>query len=480
VSHTAAVYPFTAIRARAPAVAPLPPAPGASAGYLVVEWPIFPMKRTKNAPKRTPRQVEMRDTRGGALHSFLRDIADLRAGSPDADGTNIKTDKPISLASGRTLSKATLFNVLHWGGWLALAIMFTPYNVAKEGRWPGVLDVALWAVCAAVLTLGFRVVLQRARSAHLSHTSLAVLVLALSFFGAAIGYVIYLEVTRATLAGIMQLRGAGAIFGNFAAQTAAEPRLIPPLNYWAFNSTTLLTWCSAYVGVNSMLDLEIARAHAVRALKLADSARLSALQSQLNPHFLFNALNGIATLIREGERPRAADMVDTLGDFLRSTLQKLDTPEIPVSEELAFVEQYLRIQRLRFGSYFRASVDADPETYDALVPTLILQPLVENAVRHGVLARAQGGALSVSIRRCDELLVITVEDDGPGLPDRAARPYGVGFKNTAERLAALYGDDAHMSVGARPHGRGFAVVVFLPFRKAPGMPAIPARMSVAV
>ena len=162
------------------------------------------------------------------------------------------------------------------------------------------------------------------------------------------------------------------------------------------------------------------------------------------------------------------------------TLQKLDSPEIPVREELAFVEQYLRIQRLRFGSSFRASVDADPETHDALVPTLILQPLVENAVRHGVLARARGGALSVSICRRDDVLVMTVEDDGPGLGDGSAHPYGVGFKNTAERLAALYGEDAHMLVGPRPCGRGFVVVVFLPFREAPGMPAKPARVAVAL
>jgi LytS/YehU family sensor histidine kinase len=162
------------------------------------------------------------------------------------------------------------------------------------------------------------------------------------------------------------------------------------------------------------------------------------------------------------------------------TLRKLDSPEIPVYEELEFVEQYLRIQRLRFGSSLRATVDADPETHDALVPTLILQPLVENAVRHGVLVRAQGGMLSVSIRRRDEVLVVTVEDDGPGLGDQGAHPYGVGFKNSAERLAALYGDDAHMSVGARPDGRGFVVVVFLPFRKPPGMAADPARVAVAV
>ena len=105
---------------------------------------------------------------------------------------------------------------------------------------------------------------------------------------------------------------------------------------------------------------------------------------------------------------------------------------------------------------------------------------MENAVRHGVLARARGGVLSVSIRRRDDVLVMTVEDDGPGLKNQGAHPYGVGFKNSAERLAALYGDDAHMSVGARPDGRGFVVVVFLPFRKAPGRPADPAQVAVAV
>jgi two-component system, LytTR family, sensor kinase len=401
-----------------------------------------------------------------------------------ADGTNINNAKPISLASGRTVSKATLFNVLHWGGWFGLGATFCPLNAAREGVWPAILDILLWAISGGTLTLAFRVVLRRARSARLSLRSSAVLVLALSVFGAPIWFAVSHALNAASLVVIMRFPGLVGMFGKFAAETAADPWLIPPLNYWSFFACTLLTWCSAYIGINSMLDLEIEHARADRALKLADSARLSALQSQLNPHFLFNALNGIATLVREGERTKAADMVDMLGDFLRMTLQKLDSPEITVGEELAFVEQYLRIQRLRFGSYFRASVDADPETHDALVPTLILQPLVENAVRHGVLAREHGGALNVSIRRHDEALLITVEDDGPGLGDDGAHPYGVGLKNSAERLAALYGDDAHMSVGPRPYARGFSVVVFLPFRKAPPMPAMPAitpaRLAVAV
>jgi LytS/YehU family sensor histidine kinase len=302
----------------------------------------------------------------------------------------------------------------------------------------------------------------------------------LSVAGGPIWYVVDLTLLRATLAGPVQALGLGAMFAREAIQAAANPRWWPPIGHWVSFTSILTTWCSLYCAIKAMLDLEAERARSVCALKLADSARLRALQSQLNPHFLFNALNGIATLIREGERTRAADTVDTLSDFLRMTLQKLDSPEIPVREELAFIEQYLRIQRLRFGSSVEARVDADPDTHDALVPTLILQPLVENAVRHGVLARAQGGALSVSIRRRDEALVITVEDDGPGLSGGSAQPYGMGFKNSAERLAALYGDNAHMSVGARPYGVGFVVVVFLPFRKRPVIPVSSAPLAVSV
>src|SRR6202042_943426 len=121
----------------------------------------------------------------------------------------------------------------------------------------------------------------------------------------------------------------------------ALPQWWLPIMHWVMFTSLLLAWSSLYFGINAMVDLEIERARSVSALKLADSARLRALQSQLNPHFLFNTLNGIATLIREGDRTNAAATVDTLSDFLRLTLQKLDSPEIPVREELAFVEQYL-------------------------------------------------------------------------------------------------------------------------------------------
>ena len=459
----------------------LPQALRASWRYLVVDWATFTMKRTESATKRTSRPVEMRDTRSRALYSFINDIAGLRPSCSRADGTYISTDNRISLPSGQTRSKAALFRVrlLHLGGWVGFGFFVWALRSTEVGPVPAALGAVIWLSGGVALTLGLREVFRRSRLAGWSFTSLVILAATLSMLAAPIWYLVVHTLVRASLTG-MQALGLGAMFARLTSDVTAESRWWIPLGNWMTYTSVLLTWSSLYFGINAMLDLESEHARSAHALKLADSARLRALQSQLNPHFLFNALNGIATLIREGDRAKAADTVDTLSDFLRLTLQKLDSPEIPVREELAFVEQYLRIQRLRFGSSFSASVDADPETHDALVPTLILQPLVENAVRHGVLARAQGGALSVSIRRRDDALVITVEDDGPVPGSESAHPYGVGFKNSAERLAALYGDDAHMSVGARAYGRGFVVVVFLPFRKAPGMPANPARVTIAV
>jgi len=468
-----------AIRPLTLAFAPLAAASPSFWRNPAVDWATFTVKRTKSATKRTSNPLRIGDTRDCALGFLSRDIADLRPCRPRADGTYMNTDNSIVLASGRTLSKATLFWMLHCGAWFGFGAFILALNIADIGLFPAMLDEFVWVAGGFTLTLGLRRVFRHARAAGWSYTSLGLLALTLSMSVAPVWYALYLALLREGLAGVAHWPGLHAMFAHEASETARLPWWIP-LGYWNMFTSILLTWSSLYFGVNAMLDLETERARSVRALKLADSARLRALQSQLNPHFLFNALNGIATLIREGDRTSAAETVDTLSDFLRLTLQKLDSPEIPVREELAFVEQYLRIQRLRFGSSFRTTVDADPETHGALVPTLILQPLVENAVRHGVLARAQGGALSVSIRRRDAVLVITVEDDGPGLKDAGAHPYGVGLKNSAERLAALYGDDAHMSVGARPYGRGFVVVVFLPFRMALAMPANPAQVTVAV
>jgi two-component system LytT family sensor kinase len=385
----------------------------------------------------------------------------------ERDGEQAKTATPVLLASGRELSKSTLFYLLHSAGWIALGVVSIASDFAKKGLWAAILEDLSWAACGWALTLGFRPVYQRARLNSRSYAAYGLLCLLLSVPGGALWY----SSTEALLRlGYLALSHFPSLWPLFVAAARADA-LYPwwiPFAYWLFFSSFLFTWSSLYFGINAMLDLETERANVARALKLADTARLRALQSNLNPHFLFNALNGIATLIRERDVTTASAMVDALGDLLRSTLQRLNSPEIQVAEELQLIEQYLRIQRFRFGDRLRSIVTTDPDALDALIPTLILQPLVENAVRHGILPREDGGSLWVSIHRHVQTLVVSVEDDGPGLTHGVVNPAGIGLANSKDRLAALYGSAAQLTIGRRTEGEGFAVVIRMPFRRALG------------
>ena len=198
---------------------------------------------------------------------------------------------------------------------------------------------------------------------------------------------------------------------------------------------------------------------------MAHQARLRALQSQLEPHFLFNTLNAISTLVAEGHNSDAVRMIARVSDFLRLTLDANETPEISVTEELEFVRRYLEIEQVRFGDRLRVTIDAQPEAMPALVPALVLQPLVENAVKHGILPRERGGSVAVTIAMQDGTLRISVADDGPGLSQDSDLQRGVGLSNTAARLKELYGNQSRFSVVPSAAG-GVTAVIELPFRTA--------------
>jgi LytS/YehU family sensor histidine kinase len=140
-------------------------------------------------------------------------------------------------------------------------------------------------------------------------------------------------------------------------------------------------------------------------------------------------------------------------------------PQISISEELVFLDQYVQLQKLRFADRLRVELDVQEDTYSALIPTLILQPLIENAVQHGVLMRESGGSVFVSIRRLGDELRVLVEDDGPGPAAAEPERFGIGLTNTAERLRTLYADGAAMSIGRAASG-GFAIQLSLPFCEA--------------
>jgi LytS/YehU family sensor histidine kinase len=156
-------------------------------------------------------------------------------------------------------------------------------------------------------------------------------------------------------------------------------------------------------------------------------------------------------------------MVSRLSDFLRMVLDHAGAQELPLRDELAFLERYLEIQRTRYRERLDASVEIDPETLDARVPSLILQPLVENAIRHAVEPRAAGGRVRVTARRENGTLHLAVRDDGPGLRDAPRSSNGVGLANTRARLAQLYGGDHRFELRNHPEG-GLEVSLALPFR----------------
>jgi LytS/YehU family sensor histidine kinase len=195
-------------------------------------------------------------------------------------------------------------------------------------------------------------------------------------------------------------------------------------------------------------------------------AKLQALRMQLNPHFLFNTLNTISALIHDD--PSMADrMVVRLGDLLRRTLEHRDAHEVPLRDELSFLRDYLAIEQARFGDRLTATIDVAPETESLYVPFLLLQPLVENAIRHGIEPREEPGHVTVTARRDGNQLELRVVDNGDGLADAAGAPpsEGIGLANTRTRLAYLYEDEHSLELRNGSRG-GLEVRVRIPCRTA--------------
>ncbi|MGA8442954.1 MAG: histidine kinase [Candidatus Sulfotelmatobacter sp.] len=200
-------------------------------------------------------------------------------------------------------------------------------------------------------------------------------------------------------------------------------------------------------------------------------ARLNALRMQLDPHFLFNALNTISSQVERDPR-LARTMIEHLGDLLRLSLDARDKHEIPLAEELAFLDHYVAIQKIRFAENLRIEIQVTPEVKYALVPCLIVQPLVENAIRHGISGRASGGTVTVIAQRGPNQLEVRVADDGVGLPPgwTLETSSGMGLFVTRERIVGLH-PDGNSRFSVRPRaGGGTEVEISLPLRFA-GEPA---------
>jgi two-component system, LytTR family, sensor kinase len=232
-----------------------------------------------------------------------------------------------------------------------------------------------------------------------------------------------------------------------------------PTGFMSYATLLLVGYAIEYTRRQSRLEAELAQAQ----LEVTQ-AQLQALKMQLQPHFLFNTLNSISTLLDED--PEAADeMLARLGDFLRLTLENPGAQEVTLREELELLRCYLEIERVRFQDRLDVALEVDPGTLDARVPNLILQPLVENAIRHGIVARTGPGRIEIRATRTDGRLRLQVLDNGPGLrpggPAQDARP-GRGFALTRARLERLYDGGHSFHLGDAPGG-GLQVTLEIPF-----------------
>ncbi|MEG3176109.1 histidine kinase [Sphingomonas sp. RB3P16] len=238
------------------------------------------------------------------------------------------------------------------------------------------------------------------------------------------------------------------------------------------NFTVLAGWTALYFGINFYLIVEDQIDQLATLENTASSAQLAMLRYQLNPHFLFNTLNSISTLVLLKETERANAMLGRLSSFLRYTLANEPTAHVTVQQEFETLKLYLEIEKMRFEERLRPTFDVDPRVAKARLPSLLLQPLVENAIKYAVTPQEDGAEIAVTARLTGDRVQIVVSDTGPGLNETKARQSvspsqtlstGVGLANIRERLAQAYGPDHRFETRSIPGG-GFGVEIEIPFQ----------------
>ena len=203
-----------------------------------------------------------------------------------------------------------------------------------------------------------------------------------------------------------------------------------------------------------------------RINELLTRAQLDALRRQIEPHFLFNTLNGIAALVREGRNDAAINMLAKLSDILRRVVEGSANHEVALGEEMEFLQKYLDIQKVRFAERLRLSVNVPEDLFPAQVPSLLLQPIVENSIKHGIAKSAHGGVIRIGAFRTDGMLTLNVYNDGPRLPtDTGNRQGSTGISNLRTRLRSLYGTEFSLTMQNKDPS-GVEVSVSFPFRRA--------------
>ncbi len=350
------------------------------------------------------------------------------------------------------------FWVLHTGGWLAYGVAMT---LSRVGIFPlRYMIVAKAALMATgfLLSLGLRYAYRPLIRRGTPLVTLVVVAVAASYV-ASLVWTAFDNLSAAPI---------DAAFG------IRSPIFRTPLQYFngaVYNAFTLLAWSVLYIGICYYVALQAERERSLRAEATAHRAQLEALRYQINPHFLFNALNAVSTLVTERRNDEASRMLSRVSDFLRLTLTAPVRDEVALADEIDYVRQYLEIERVRFGDRLRMEVDVAPEAWEAAVPAFVLQPLIENAVRHAIAPRERGGAIAIEAERSGELLRVSIVDDGPGVRENALGSGNgngnarIGLANTRERLRELYGERGRLEL-TNGTGGGTRATLELPFRRS--------------
>ena len=349
----------------------------------------------------------------------------------------------------RLQQKLSLFWQFQILGWLAFGVAMAFSRVGVYSFSYMAVDKAVLAGLGILLTMPLRVFYQRLRQRQLN-------LLAIIISSAICSYLLALPWTA----------GHNLAMFWYEAWLRSEPVKITRVFYGSlYHSFVLMAWSVLYFAIKNYQELQGEKERKLKAEASAQRERLRALRYQLNPHFLFNTLNAISTLIVEGRNRAATAMIARLSEFLRLSLADSERAEIPLVEELEFVRRYLEIEQLRFGDRLQVRLDMPTETLAALVPNLILQPLVENAIRHAITHRKTAGLVEITAQRVDDELHLRVSDCGPDMPKNGngALNNGIGLKNTRLRLEELYGAQHHCELYSNNMG-GLTVSLQIPFR----------------
>jgi sensor histidine kinase YesM len=255
-------------------------------------------------------------------------------------------------------------------------------------------------------------------------------------------------------------------------QPSLEPTPFAQLLLGALYKDGLLLggWSALYYAINYFVRAEEQADQLIRLEAAATSAQLTMLRYQLNPHFLFNTLNSISTLVLLKQTEQANAMLSRLSSFLRFTLINQAEAKVTLTQDIEMLKLYLEIEKMRFEERLRPSFEIDPAAGNALIPSLLLQPLVENAIKYAVTPQEEGADITIRAQLIGERVRIIVSDTGPGLQQGASDPRtstGVGMANTRERLIQAYGEDHRFDTISRA-GEGYEIIIEFPFQSKQG------------